>query len=72
MNDADSDPAGRRGNHVLIRCVSFFFNFDSKESQPVANSGTDFGRLFSYATSEHQCVQSAQRRCECADPFLTW
>jgi hypothetical protein len=28
-NDADRNPAGRRGNHALIRCVSLFFEFDS-------------------------------------------
>ena len=69
-NDADRNPAGRRGNHALIRRVSLFFEFDSKKSQPVANPGADRGRILSDATSEHQRVQSAQRRRECADPFL--
>ena len=40
-NDADRDPAGRRGNHALIRRVSLFFEFDAEESQPVANPGAD-------------------------------
>jgi hypothetical protein len=33
-NDANRNPADRRGNHALIPCVAFFFEFDSKESQP--------------------------------------
>ena len=47
-----------------------FLRVDSKESQPIANSGADRGRVLSDATSEHQGVQSAQRRRDCADPFL--
>ena len=70
MNEANRDPAGRRRNHLLIRRVSFFFKFDSKESQPIANPGADHGPLLSDAASEHQRVQSPQRRRECADPFL--
>jgi hypothetical protein len=59
MNDADSDPACRRRNHALIRLISLFFEFDSKESQPIANPGADRGRVLSDAASEHQRVQSA-------------
>ena len=59
-----------RGNHARIRRVSRFFEFDSKESQPIADPGADRGRILSDAASEHQRVQSAQRRRECADPFL--
>jgi hypothetical protein len=69
-NDADCNRAGRRGNHAVIRRVSLFVEFDSKEAQPIANPGADHGRVLSYATSEYERVQSAQRRCECADPFL--
>src|SRR3984893_4525440 len=60
----------RRGNHAVIRRVSLFVEFDSKEAQPIANPGADHGRVLSYATSEYERIQSAQRRCECADPFL--
>ena len=41
MNDPNSNPAGRRGNHTFIRRVSLFFEFDSKEFQPVADPGPD-------------------------------
>ena len=64
------DPAGRCGNHALIRRVSLFFELDSEESQPITNAGADRGRVLADAASEHQRVQSAQRRRECADPFL--
>ncbi len=70
MNDADCNPAGRRGNQALIRRVLLFFEFDSKESQPSANPAAERGRILSDATREHQRVQSAQRRREGADPFL--
>ena len=69
-NYADRNPAGRRGNHALIRGVSLFVELDSKEFQPVADPGTDGGRVLSDAGSEHQRVQSAERRRERADPFL--
>ena len=59
-----------RGNHALIRRVSLFFEFDSKKSQPIADPGADYGSILADATREHQRVQSAQRRRECADPFL--
>jgi hypothetical protein len=58
MNDADCDPAGIRGNHALIRRVSFFFKFDSKESQPITNPSADRWHIFSSAASEHQGVHS--------------
>jgi hypothetical protein len=32
MNDADLNPAGRRGNHARVRRIVLFFEFDSKES----------------------------------------
>ncbi len=70
MNDADSDPAGRGGNHARVRPVSLLFEFDSKETQPIANPAADLGRVFPDAASEHQRLQSAQRRRECADPFF--
>ena len=70
MNDADRNPACCRRDHILIRRVSLFFEFDPQKSQPFADPGTDRGRVLSDATSEHQRVQSAQRRRECADPFL--
>ena len=41
VNDADCDPAGRCGNHALTGGISLFFEFDSKESQPIANPGAD-------------------------------
>jgi hypothetical protein len=69
-NDAERNPAGRCGNHALIYCVSLFFEFDSKEFQPSANPGADRGRILADATSEDERVQPAQRRRECADPFL--
>ncbi len=53
-----------------MRRVSLFFEFDSKESQPIANPGADRGRILSYSACEHQRIQSAQRRRECADPFF--
>jgi hypothetical protein len=53
-NNADGNPAGRRGNHALIHSVSLLFEFDSKESQPIANSGADRGRILSDAAGEHQ------------------
>src|SRR5208282_5657719 len=56
VNDADGDPAGRRGNHPRVRHVSFFFEFDSKESQPIADPGPDYGRILADAASEHQRV----------------
>ena len=59
MNDANTDPAGLRGNHARIGYVSLFFEFDSKEFQPVADPGADCGRILSNATSEHQRVESA-------------
>jgi hypothetical protein len=34
-NDADRNPAGRRGRNSLIRRFSLFFEFESKESQPI-------------------------------------
>ena len=41
MNDADMDPAGIRGNHARIGHVLFFFEFNSKKSQSVADPGAD-------------------------------
>ena len=41
MNHTNYDPAGMRGNNSLIRRVLFFFEFDSKESQPIANPGLE-------------------------------
>jgi hypothetical protein len=58
-NDADRNPAGWRGNHGLIRRVSFFFECDSKEFQPIANPSADHWRILSDAAREHQRVQSA-------------
>jgi hypothetical protein len=53
-NDADRNPAGCGGNHALIRRVLLFFEFDSKESQPIANPGAYRGRILSDAAGEHQ------------------
>jgi hypothetical protein len=44
-NDGDRNPAGRRGNHVRIGRISLFFEFDSKESQPIANPGANSANL---------------------------
>ena len=41
VNDADRDSTGLRGNHAFIRRIALFFDFNAKESQPVANPGTD-------------------------------
>ena len=49
-NDADGNPAGLRGNHALVRHVSFFSKFDSKKSQPIANPGADLGPALSHWT----------------------
>jgi hypothetical protein len=58
MNDADSDPARRSGNHAFIRSVSLLFEFDPKEPSPQIWARTT-GR-FRDAASENQRVQSAQ------------
>ena len=50
------------------RCAARRVRF--REAQPVADPRADQRRVFSDAASEHQRVQSAQRRRECADPFL--
>ena len=70
VNDANRDPSGGSGNHPLVLRVSIFIEFDSKKSQPIANPGANRGSVLPDATSEHQHVQSAQRRRECTDPFL--
>jgi hypothetical protein len=70
VNDADHNPTGWRGNQTSIRCVSLFFEFDCKKSQPFANPRSDRGRILANATSEYQRVQSAQRSREGADLFL--
>ncbi len=70
VNDANRNPAGRRGNHVLICFVSLFFEFDSKESHPFTNTGSHDRAVFTYATGKNQRVQSAQGCCERTDPLL--
>ncbi len=60
------NPAGRRGNHALVRHVFLFFDRDSKKFQATTNPGADRARVLSDATREHHSVQSAQRRCVCA------
>ena len=57
MDDADSDPAGIRGNYAFIRLVSLFFEFNAKKFQPGANPGADRGRVLSDAAREHQRAQ---------------
>jgi hypothetical protein len=47
-----------------------FIEFDSKESQPIANPGANSGSVLTDAAREHQCVESAESRRECANPFL--
>ena len=56
MNDADDNSAGRRGNYALVRRVVLFFEFDSKESQSIANPSADCGCILSDTTGEHQCL----------------
>ena len=70
MNDADDNSAGRRGNYALVRRVVLFFEFDSKESQSIANPSADCGCILSDTTGEHQCLNSTQRRRECTNPLL--
>ena len=42
-----------------------------EEGGPLAkHPGPDEWRIFPDAARKHQCVHSAQRRRECADPFL--
>ena len=43
MHDANSDPAGLRGNHARIRHIAFFFDFNAKKCQPVADPRADCG-----------------------------
>src|ERR1035437_3845431 len=69
-NDAHGDPAGIRGNQALVRRVALFFEFDPKKPQPAADSGADYRYVLADAAGEHQCVQSAERCGERADPFL--
>jgi len=54
--------AGRRRKADLVE-------FDSQESQPIANLGADEGRILSDAASEHQRVQHAQGPSKRTDPF---
>ena len=71
MNDTERDPAGSCGNHALTGRVSLFFEFDSKEFQPIANPGADRGAAFPDATSEAPNVSSpSNAAAKCADPFL--
>jgi hypothetical protein len=46
------------------------FEFDSEESKPIANPSANCGCILPDATSEHQCLDSAQRRRECTNPLL--
>ena len=72
MNDADRDPAGIRGNHALTGRVSLFFEFDSKESQPIANPVRTVG-AFSPMPPANTSVSSPPNAAANAPiHFLTW
>jgi len=62
------NPCGRINSTHFTH--SLFFEFDSKESQPIVDPGANRGRILSDATSELQRVQSVQLSLEYADPFI--
>jgi hypothetical protein len=63
-------PGKLRGNHALIRRISLFFEFDSKEYQPITNPGANSGRILSDATSKHQRVHSTNAVAKALIHFL--
>jgi hypothetical protein len=70
VDDSYLDAPGVRRTQRCILRIALLVEFDSKESQPIANPGADRGRVLTDAASKNQRVDSAQRRRECADPFL--
>jgi hypothetical protein len=55
---------------AAFRFVPLFIEFDPQISQPIANPGANYRRILSDVAGEHQRVQSAERCCKSADPFL--
>ena len=62
-------PAVRRNQRRILR-IALLVEFDAQKTESVADPLPDGRCVLADAAGEHQRVQSAQRRRECADPFL--